>query len=173
MTVNVYAVPAVRPETRIGDAPVAVTLPGEDVAVNVVAPVPAEPAVYGTSIFLSTFCTITAVPIVGAPGRLPAVTELDAADVALPYIVDAVTVNVYAVPAVKPETRTGLDPVAVIPPGEDVTVYVTEPEVPVAPAVYGTSIFLSTFCTITAVPIVGADGAMPITSDALVPDALD
>jgi hypothetical protein len=148
-------------------------LPGEDVAVNVVDPVPAEPAVYGTSMFLSTFCTMDAVPIVGAPGRLPAVTELDAADVALPYSVEAVTVNVYAVPAVRPETRTGLDPVAVIPPGEDVTVYVTEPEVPVDPAVYVTSIFLSTFCTMTAVPIVGADGAIPMTSDALVSDALD
>jgi hypothetical protein len=34
----------------------------------------------------------------------------------------AVTVNVYAVPVVKPETVTGEeDPTAVIPPGEDVT----------------------------------------------------
>ena len=114
-----------------------------------------------------------AVPIVGAPGRLPAVTELDAEDVAVPYIVDAVTVNVYAVPAVKPETRIGDAPVAVAPPGEAVAVYVTELEVPVAPAVYGTSIFLSTFCTMTAVPIVGADGPTPITRDALVPETSD
>jgi hypothetical protein len=106
-------------------------------------------------------------------GLLPAVTELDAEDVAVPYTVEAVTVNVYAVPAVRPETRIGDAPVAVIPPGEEVAVYVTEPDVPVDPAVYGTSMFLSTFCTITAVPIVGADGAIPMTSDALVPDALD
>jgi hypothetical protein len=105
-------------------------------------------------------------------GLLPAVTELDAADAVLPYIVDAVTVNVYAVPAVRPETRIGDAPVAVIPPGEEVAVYVTEPEVPVAPAVYGTSMFLSTFCTMTAVPIVGADGAIPITSGALVAENL-
>jgi hypothetical protein len=116
---------------------------------------------------------MAAVPIVGAPGRLPAVTELDEEDAALPYSVEAVTVNVYAVPAVRPVTRIGDVPVAVIPPGEEVAVYVTEPEVPVDPAVYGTSIFLSTFCTMTAVPIVGADGAIPITSDALVPDASD
>jgi hypothetical protein len=106
-------------------------------------------------------------------GLFPAVTELDAEDAALPYIVDAVTVNVYAVPAVRPETRIGDAPVAVIPPGEEVAVYVTEPEVPVDPAVYGTSMFLSTFWTMDAVPIVGADGAIPMTSDALVPDALD
>jgi hypothetical protein len=106
-------------------------------------------------------------------GLFPAVTELDAEDAALPYIVDAVTVNVYAVPAVRPETRIGDAPVAVIPPGEEVAVYVTEPEVPVDPAVYGTSIFLSTFCTMTAVPIVGADGPTPITSDALGDDDED
>jgi hypothetical protein len=77
------------------------------------------------------------------------------------------------VPAVRPETRIGDAPVAVIPPGEEVAVYVTEPEVPVAPAVYGTSMFLSTFCTMTAVPIVGADGPTPITSDALGDDDED
>jgi hypothetical protein len=32
-TVNVYAVPFVRPETVIGDVPVPVKLPGDDVAV--------------------------------------------------------------------------------------------------------------------------------------------
>jgi hypothetical protein len=53
------------------------------------------------------------------------VTELDAAeaaDVKFAALV-AVTVNVYAVPFVKPETVTGEDePVPVIDPGEDVTV---------------------------------------------------
>jgi hypothetical protein len=45
-----------------------------------------------------------------------------------PYDVIPVTVNVYAVPFVKPVTVIGEDePVAVIPPGLDVTVYVIVP----------------------------------------------
>ncbi len=48
MTLNVYAVPLVRPVTVIGEAPVPVKLPGVEVAVNVVVPVPAVPAVYAT-----------------------------------------------------------------------------------------------------------------------------
>jgi hypothetical protein len=52
------------------------------------------------------------------------VTELDAADaVDVPFAFVAVAVNVYAVPAVNPETVIGLeDPVPVAPPGEAVTV---------------------------------------------------
>jgi hypothetical protein len=75
---------------------------------------------------------------------LPAVTEFDAADVDEPYTEDAVTVNVYAWPAVKPVALIGLVPVKVNDPGLVVTVYVGEP-VPVAPGVNGTSIALSTF----------------------------
>jgi hypothetical protein len=45
VTVNVYAVPFVKPDTVIGEAPVPVIPPGLDVAVKVVVPVPAEPAV--------------------------------------------------------------------------------------------------------------------------------
>jgi hypothetical protein len=167
VTVNVYAVPFVSPVTEIGVVPVPVFPPGEDVAVNVVPPLP---PVYGT---LAAALPAAAVPIVTAPGLLPAVTELDAADVAVPYAVDAVTVNVYAWPAVNPDTRIGLAPVAVIPPGLEVAVYVAEPAVPVEPAVYGTSMFPSTFCTITAVPIVGAEGPTPIVSDALAEDRSD
>jgi hypothetical protein len=63
-----------------------------------------------------------AVPIVGAPGLFPAVTELEAADVAVPNSVEAETVNVYAVPAVRPVMRIGLAPVAVKPPGLEVAV---------------------------------------------------
>jgi hypothetical protein len=66
----------------------------------------------------------TAVPIVGAPANVAGVTLLDAADAALtPTAFVAVTVNVYAVPFVKPATMIGLAaPVAVMPPGLDVTV---------------------------------------------------
>ena len=119
VTVKVYAVPLVSEETVIGDPPVPVLPPGEDVAVNVVAPVPAAPAVYGTD---ADAFPAEAVPIVGAPGRLPAVTELDEADVAVPNDVVAVTVNVYAVPAVSPETRIGLAPLPEPPAGLEVIV---------------------------------------------------
>jgi hypothetical protein len=113
---------------------VKVKLPGVVVTVYVGEPVPAEPGVKGTSIALSTFWTITAVPIVGAVGALPAVTEPVEPEVAEPNKFDAVTVNVYAVPAVRPVTRIGLEPVAVIPPGDEVAVNVVTP-VPAAPAV--------------------------------------
>jgi hypothetical protein len=68
---------------------------------------------------------LVAVPIVGAPGTVYGVAELLAELAELvPIEFVAVTVNVYAVPLVKPDTVIGLvDPVAVILPGEDVTVY--------------------------------------------------
>ena len=66
-----------------------------------------------------------AVPIVGAPGAVAAaagVTLFEAEDAALvPTALVAVTVNVYAVPFMRPVTMIG-DPVlvAVSPPGEEV-----------------------------------------------------
>jgi hypothetical protein len=68
-----------------------------------------------------------AVPIVGVPGAvgpLDGVTLLEAVDDRLgPTLLLAVTVKVYAVPLVSPLTVRGLlAPVAVIPPGLDVTV---------------------------------------------------
>jgi len=52
-----------------------------------------------------------AVPIVGAPGTDHVVIELLAAEAALvPTAFVAVTVNVYAVPVVKPETVIVPDP---------------------------------------------------------------
>jgi hypothetical protein len=52
------------------------------------------------------------------------VTEFDAADAGpVPMELVAVTVKVYAVPFVRPVTVIGEDdPVAVIPPGDEVTV---------------------------------------------------
>jgi hypothetical protein len=65
-----------------------------------------------------------AVPIVGAPGTVAGVTEFDAADAVLvPAEFVAVTVKVYAVPLLRPETVIGdAAPVPVSPPGEEVTV---------------------------------------------------
>ena len=65
-----------------------------------------------------------AVPIVGASGVVAGVTELDAAEALpapTPFI--AVTVNVYAVPFVKPLTVQGLlAQLPVMPLGVDVAV---------------------------------------------------
>jgi hypothetical protein len=71
--------------------------------------------------------TAVAVPIVGAPGTVVGVAELEAELAALvPRALVAVTVNVYAVPSVKPVTVIVPEPacetVPVMPPGEDVAV---------------------------------------------------
>jgi hypothetical protein len=85
------------------------------------------------------------------------VTEFEAADVFEPYVFDAVTVNVYAVPFVSPVIEIGDPPVPVKPPGLDVAVYVTPPE-PALPAVYVT---VAEASPAEAVPIVGALGLIP------------
>jgi hypothetical protein len=66
----------------------------------------------------------TAVPIVGAPGTDAGTTLLDGAEaIPAPFTFAAVTVKVYAVPFVNPVTTIGLAvPVAVMPPGVEVTV---------------------------------------------------
>jgi hypothetical protein len=59
-----------------------------------------------------------------APGTTK-VNELEAADAGLdPVLLDATTVNVYAVPAVNPVTEIGEEPVPVNEPGDDVAVKV-------------------------------------------------
>ena len=67
-----------------------------------------------------------AVPMVGAPGTVNGVTELEASEAALlPAAFAAVTVNVYAVPGVNPVTVAlvaVLAAVALSPPGAEVTV---------------------------------------------------
>jgi hypothetical protein len=73
------------------------------------------------------YAVAVAVPIVGAPGTVVGVAELEAElAVLVPKALVAVTVNVYAVPTVKPVTVIVPEPacetVPVIPPGEDVAV---------------------------------------------------
>jgi hypothetical protein len=97
------------------------------------------------------------------------VTELLAELAAeVPFVFVATAVNVYAVPFVKPVTTNGDDaPVAVSPPGLDVTVNPVIVDPPVAPAVKSTET-----CVLPAVTesIVGACGAVvAVTSD----DAID
>ena len=94
----------------------------------IVAP-PLEPGVVHATL-TEVVPVIAAVPIVGAPGAVAGtgVTEFDAADATdVPRLFVAVTVNVYAVPVVKPVTVIALLHVAevnvpVMPPGLDVAV---------------------------------------------------
>ena len=115
----------VRPVTVIGeDVPVAVTPPGEEVTVY---PVIVAPPVLVGAVKLTVALPLVLVAeiLVGTPGAIAAgVTADDALEAApVPTELVAVTVKVYAVPLVSPITVIGDDvPVAVMPPGEEVTV---------------------------------------------------
>jgi hypothetical protein len=94
------------------------------------------------------------------PDGTAGVTELDAADAGdVPIAFVAVTVNVYAVPLLKPETVIGDEaPVPVIPLGLDVTVKPVIAEPPLlAGAVKVTD---AVAFPAVAVPIVGASGGL-------------
>jgi hypothetical protein len=72
----------------------------------------------------------------------------------------AVTVNVYAVPVVRPVTTSGEDaPVAVKPPGEDVAVYVNDVGYPAFAGAVKATLTDVPLATV-AVPIVGALGVV-------------
>jgi hypothetical protein len=86
----------------------------------------AAPPLETGAVKLAEACALPAVaaPIVGIPGTVAGVIELEAAEAApVPTLFVAVTVKVYAVPFVKPTTTIG-DVVSapVKPPGEEVTV---------------------------------------------------
>jgi len=125
VTVNVYAVPFVRPATVMGlPAPVAFIPPGAEVTVyEVTALLPF--AAGGVNVTVACPFPAVATPIAGAPGRSPTVTAVEGPDAGpAPTALVAVTVKVYEVPLVSPVTVIGLDvPVAVTPPGLEVTVY--------------------------------------------------
>jgi hypothetical protein len=117
----------VRPVTVADVAPAVVTVapPGEAVTVY---PVIAEPPLLAGAVHDTPAWALPAVPPtpVGAPGTVRGVTAALAADAAeVPAALVAVTVNVYAVPLVRPVTVADVAPVvvAVAPPGAAVTVY--------------------------------------------------
>ncbi len=96
----------------------------------------------------------------GVAGTPAGVTEFEDPDVDEPKELDAVTVNVYSVPFVKPVTTTGeLAPDAVKPPGLEVAVYVGAPVPSTAGSVKTT---LACWSPRVAVPIVGAPGLTPV-----------
>jgi hypothetical protein len=124
VTVKIYAAPFANPETVTGeDAPEAVKLPGLDVTVyeEIAAP-PFEAG--AEKLTVAWVLPAVATPIVGASGVVAGVIELEAAEAALaPAELVAVTVKVYAVPFVNPETVIGEDaPEAVKPPELEVIV---------------------------------------------------
>jgi hypothetical protein len=124
VTVKVYVTPLVNPVIVIGEAPpVAVIPPGLDVTVyKVIAELPLFTG--GVNVTVAWPFPAVAVPIVGAPGTPAGVTALLALELLLsPTLLVAITVKVYEVPFVKPVIIIGEEPpVAVSPPGLDVTV---------------------------------------------------
>jgi hypothetical protein len=124
-TVNVYAVPFVRPVTLQVSAPVVVHVlpPGEDVTVYPVIGVPpfAAGASHETITFVSPETPVTPV---GAPGTTSGVTGFDATTGESPAAFVAFTEKVYDVPLVRPE-HAAVRPVTTHDPpaGDDVTEY--------------------------------------------------
>jgi hypothetical protein len=105
----------------MGEDPVPVNPPGEDVAVYVTDSPPVAPAVYAT---VAVALPPVTAPIVGACGTVVAVTE-DEEELSedVPALFVAVTAYVYPVDDCKPVTIIGeLVPLAVYEPGVDVTV---------------------------------------------------
>jgi hypothetical protein len=113
-----------RPVTVNGEAePVAVAPPGEAVTVYDVM---ASPLVAGATKEMTAEALpgapVGAAGATGTPAGVTAAVEAEATEV--PPMVVAFTVNVYAVPLVRPVTTSGEEaPVAVAPPGDAVTVY--------------------------------------------------
>jgi len=111
---------------------------------------------------------LTADTLVGIPGVVAGTTELLVADaLPVPAALVAVTVKVYVVPLVRPVTISGEEPpVAVNPPGEDVTVY----EVMALPPLLagGVNVIVASPFPRVAVPMVGAPGTVAGTIELLV-----
>jgi hypothetical protein len=111
VTVNVYAVPFVRPVTVIGDEPpVAVNPPVFELTVYNVIPEPPLLAGALKETVAWPFPGVAVTPV-GAPGTVAGTTELLVPEeVLVPTELLAVTVNVYVVPFVSPVTTSGEPP---------------------------------------------------------------
>jgi hypothetical protein len=121
-TTNVYETPFCNPPIRIGPmVPDALCPPGLATTVYVTGAPPVSPGANATAAWASPALATT---LAGVAGLRAGVTALDA-ELArpVPTAFVARTVNVYAVPLLSPVTTRGLlEPVAVNPPGLDVTV---------------------------------------------------
>jgi hypothetical protein len=164
VTVNVYAVPLVRPVTVMGDpAELALMPPGFDVAVYEVIDEPPSDA-GGAKVTVACALPAVAVPMTGAPGTpggATGVTLFDAAEGGpAPNAFVAVTVKVYEVPFARPVTVSdGPGPVAVNPPGFESAVY----DVIGEPPFDAGAVNVTVACALpaVAVPMTGAPGTVP------------
>ena len=160
VTINVYAVPFVSPETVTGEDPVPVKDPGEDVTVYVVDAPPVAPAVNVITAFV---LPATAITDVGVCGIVFAVIEFELVDAAeVPKLLVPVTENVYAVADCSPLTVIGEDAaVPVNPPGVEVARYKFG-KPPPSPGVNVTDedelLYGCPVAEYVAVPIVGTPG---------------
>ena len=172
VTVNVYAVPLVKPVTVIGDEPpVALKPPVFEVTVYEVI---ADPPLLAGALNVIVACPFpaVAVPIVGAPGTVAGTTALLVFDeILVPTLFVAVTVNVYVVPFVNPVTVIGDDPpVALNPPVFEVTVYVVIDAPPLL--LGGVNEIVACPLPDVAVTEVGASGVVAGVTELLLADAL-
>lgn len=164
VTVKVYAVPLVSPVTVRGlDAPVAVLPSGLEATVyEMIAKPPLDAG--AAKLTVAAVLPATADPIVGAPGTAAGTTLLEAVEGdPVPTAFVAVTANEYTVPFVNPVTVNGLDaPVAVFPPGLEVTVY----EVIARPPFEAGAVKLTVAAEFpaTAAPTVGTPGRVAGTT---------
>jgi hypothetical protein len=169
VTVNVYDVPFVSPVTVIGEPLLVPVKP--PVFEETVYEVIADPPLLAGAVNVIVACPLPAVALtpVGVPGVVAGVTALLAVEDALvPFAFVAVTVNVYAVPFVRPVTIIPDEPpVAVKPPVLEETVYEVIGEPPLDGAV--NEIVACPFPA-TAVTPVGAFGTVDGTTELLVPD---
>jgi hypothetical protein len=112
-----------------------------------------------------------AVPIVGVPGVVNGVMLLLAElDAPVPAALVADTVNVYAVPAVKPITVIGLEvPVFEKPPGELVAVYLVIVAPPLLAGAVNATVAVVLFVTAVARPILGIPGTVVCVTGILAP----
>ena len=160
VTEKVYEAPLVSPMTVIGELdPVPVNPPGLEVTVYEVMAFPPSEIGAEKETEASALPAV-AVPIVGAPGTVAGVTELEAEEaLPVPTMFVAVTVNVYGVPLVRPVTVIGeLAPVPVIDPGLEVTVYEVMALPPFEPG--AENVTEAWALPPVAVPMVGAPGTV-------------
>jgi hypothetical protein len=176
VTVNVYETPFVRPVTvQVVVAVAHWNEPGDEVTLYPVidAPPLLAGAVHDTTDW--PFAPSVADTEVGEPGGAAGTAAAEAADATeVPIAFVAVTVNVYEVPLVRPDTVHEVDDaddvVQVFDPGEDVTVYPVIVDIPSsAGAVHETTDWALPF-EVADTPI-GASGADAAAATVISEDA--
>jgi hypothetical protein len=168
VTVNVYAVPFVRPiMIAVVLLVVVLKFPTFEVTVYDVIGEPPLNAGADHERLAEPFPAAPA-RFVGASGIVDGVVALLAVDAVLvPFAFVAVTVNVYAVPFVRPVIVIGDDPPVAVAPVFEVTVYLVIVEPPLLGAL---NEIVAVPFPLVAVTFVGVPGGPEGTTELLVPD---